>query len=111
MDTIWRVRQAYDKARQIKQAQDDYCAAALDGDISEKPFPEELQWESLVAILRGQVKVQTHCYEPVDIDNFVRLSNEFKVGCPIYTRPRKPHHPDIVRGRCIPPRALDLPRA
>jgi imidazolonepropionase-like amidohydrolase len=81
MDTVWRVRQAYEKARQIKEAQDDYCAAAVHGQwdlISDRAFPEELQWESMVAILRGQVKVQTHCYEATDITNFVRISNEFR---------------------------------
>jgi hypothetical protein len=66
MDSVWRTRQAYEKARRIKEAQDDYCEAAAQGrwDLVEgKAFPEELQWESLVSILRGRVKVQTHCYE------------------------------------------------
>ncbi|EIN11387.1 carbohydrate esterase family 9 protein [Punctularia strigosozonata HHB-11173 SS5] len=81
MDTIWAFRQAYDKARQIKEAQDDYCHAALRGQWSSlagRAFPDELQWEAMVDILRGKVKVQAHCYEPVDLDALVRISNEFK---------------------------------
>jgi hypothetical protein len=61
MDTVWRVRQAYEKARRIKQAQDNYCSAALAGTwetINRHQFPDDLQWEPLVAILRGQVKAQ-----------------------------------------------------
>ena len=48
----------YDKARQLKEAQDDYCSAALSGKWNGlDKFPEDIQWEAMVAILRGQVKV------------------------------------------------------
>ncbi|KAI0828485.1 carbohydrate esterase family 9 protein [Trametes gibbosa] len=79
MDTAWAFRQAYDKARQIKQAQDDFCAKATRGEWAGLgAFPEDLQWEALVDVLRGRVKVQTHCYETVDLDDLVRITNEFK---------------------------------
>ncbi|KZT66550.1 carbohydrate esterase family 9 protein [Daedalea quercina L-15889] len=81
MDTAWAFRSAYGRARQIKVAQDDYCAKATAGEwnaLSGQTFPEDLQWEALVDVLRGRVKVNTHCYEAVDFDDFVRLSNEFK---------------------------------
>ncbi|KAI0769727.1 hypothetical protein BD413DRAFT_613748 [Trametes elegans] len=81
MDTVWAVREAYETARKLKVEQDDFCESALNGKwgaVKGKTFPEDLQWESLVDILRGRVKVQTHCYEALDIDNFVRLSNEFQ---------------------------------
>ncbi|KAI0367317.1 carbohydrate esterase family 9 protein [Pilatotrama ljubarskyi] len=79
MDTIWAFRQAYEKARQIKQAQDDYCAKATAGEWAGLgEFPEDLQWEALVDVLRGRVKVHTHCYETVDLDDLVRITNEFK---------------------------------
>ncbi|KAL0060512.1 hypothetical protein AAF712_012702 [Marasmius tenuissimus] len=39
--------------------------------------PDDLQWEALVDVLRGKVKIQNHCYEAVDLDGIVRLSNEF----------------------------------
>ncbi|TRM61307.1 hypothetical protein BD626DRAFT_502095 [Schizophyllum amplum] len=81
MDTFWQFREAYNKARLIKEAQDEYCEAALSDQwyqLEDKPFPEDLQWEALVDVLRGKVKVQTHCYEAVDLDDFVRLTNEFK---------------------------------
>ncbi|KAH9918644.1 uncharacterized protein B0H18DRAFT_1030145 [Fomitopsis serialis] len=81
MDTAWAFRSAYNHARQIKVAQDSYCAKATAGDwktVAGQAFPEDLQWEALVDVLRGRVKVNTHCYEAVDFDDFVRLSNEFK---------------------------------
>ncbi|KAF8274395.1 carbohydrate esterase family 9 protein [Lactarius quietus] len=79
MDTFWAFRKAYDRSRQIKEKQDAYCEQAFSGrwsDLGE--FPEDLQWEVLVDVLRGRVKVQTHCYETVDLDDLNRLSNEFK---------------------------------
>ncbi|KAI1784103.1 hypothetical protein LXA43DRAFT_902257 [Ganoderma leucocontextum] len=81
IDSVWLTRQAYDTARTIKVAQDDYCKKALSGDwgsLRTQNFPGSLQWQSLIDVLRGKIKVQTHCYEAVDIDNFVRLSNEFQ---------------------------------
>ncbi|KAL1938740.1 hypothetical protein VTO73DRAFT_11343 [Trametes versicolor] len=79
MDTAWAFRQAYEKARQIKQAQDTFCAKASQGEWAGLgEFPEELQWEALVDVLRGRVKVHNHCYETVDLDDLVRITNEFK---------------------------------
>ncbi|KAJ6551858.1 composite domain of metallo-dependent hydrolase [Mycena capillaripes] len=79
MDAAWQFRQAYNEARKIKDAQDTFCAAAENGLWDGKtPYPESLQWEALVEVLRGHVKVSVHCYEPVDLDSLIRLSNEFK---------------------------------
>lgn len=41
--------------------------------MNKSPFPEDLRWEALVDVLRGRVKVQVHCYEAVDLDDFVRV--------------------------------------
>ncbi|KAF9017012.1 hypothetical protein BDZ89DRAFT_1117848 [Hymenopellis radicata] len=79
MDTTWAFRQAYNTAFQLKKKQDDYCAKALSSEwhgLGE--FPEDLQWEALVDVVRGRVKVNVHCYEAVDLDDMVRLTNEFQ---------------------------------
>ncbi|KAJ7021523.1 carbohydrate esterase family 9 protein [Mycena alexandri] len=79
MDTMWAFREAYNTASQIKKQQDEYCSKALANEWDGlREFPESLQWEALVDVVRGRVKVQIHCYEPVDLDGIVRLSNEFK---------------------------------
>ncbi|KAJ7579295.1 carbohydrate esterase family 9 protein [Mycena floridula] len=79
MDTTWEFRKAYNRALQIKNKQDEYCAKAVAGKwegLGE--YPEDLEWEALVDVLRGRVKLQVHCYEAVDLDDLVRLTNEFK---------------------------------
>lgn len=39
---------------------------------------QDLQWETLGAVLRGQVRVNTHCYTIPDLEALVRHTNEFK---------------------------------
>ena len=78
MDTIWAFREGYEntkpsskklyrlipryeKARKIKDSQDQYCAKALSNQWKDLgDFPEDLQWEALVDVLRGRVKVQLY---------------------------------------------------
>jgi hypothetical protein len=79
MDSTWAFRGAYDKARSVKEAQDSFCAKAEAGlwndpEIKGKSFPFDLQWEALVDVLRGRVKVNCHTYETEDIDFLKRVS-------------------------------------
>ncbi|KAF7323617.1 Carbohydrate esterase family 9 protein [Mycena kentingensis (nom. inval.)] len=79
MDTTWAFRNSYESARLVKEEQDAYCRKALAGEWTGLgEFPFSLQWEALVDVLRGRVKVHNHCYEAVDLSNQVRLTNEFK---------------------------------
>ncbi len=59
MDIMWAYRQAYQRATQIKAAQDAYCAKAEAGlwNSIVDGFPEAYQHEALVDVLRGRVKV------------------------------------------------------
>lgn len=76
LDTLWAFRQAYDEARNFKEKQDDYCAKVFTGRWDGLgDFPQDLRLEALVDVLRGRVKVHTHCYEAVDLDDFVRVSS------------------------------------
>ncbi|KAH0583360.1 hypothetical protein H2248_008989 [Termitomyces sp. 'cryptogamus'] len=97
MDSAWKFREAYESARKLKVAQDVFCSRvesisrarrrswlwpsswSIERDIAALgEFPYDLQWEALVDVLRGRVKLSVHCYEAVDLDAIVRLSNEFK---------------------------------
>ncbi|KIY71223.1 carbohydrate esterase family 9 protein [Cylindrobasidium torrendii FP15055 ss-10] len=79
LDTAWAYRNAYNTAFQLKKKQDDYCEKATAGKWEGLgKFPDDLQWEALVDVVRGRVKVNVHCYEAVDLDDMVRLTNEFQ---------------------------------
>lgn len=72
--------------------QDDWCDAATrikktfptHGKVNEdtvtrlaESYPEDLEMESLVALLRKQVNLNIHCYLPHDFEAMVRHSLEF----------------------------------
>ncbi|GJJ09058.1 hypothetical protein Clacol_003280 [Clathrus columnatus] len=68
MDSIWAFRQAYNEARIIKESQDKYCEVAEKGDwkmLSDMKWSESLQWEALVDVLRGKVKITNEFKFPV----------------------------------------------
>ncbi|KAH8732042.1 hypothetical protein GQ44DRAFT_735717 [Phaeosphaeriaceae sp. PMI808] len=76
----WQFRHAFEQARKYVQEQDDWCATVdkLGVENMRSYLPQQLEWESLGAVLRGQVKVNTHCYTIADLEAFVRYTNEFK---------------------------------
>uniref|UniRef100_A0A8H8CQ82 Amidohydrolase-related domain-containing protein n=1 Tax=Psilocybe cubensis TaxID=181762 RepID=A0A8H8CQ82_PSICU len=72
-------------ATRIKERQDKYCTRVFSNDVENLgEFPDALEWEALVDVLRGRVKVHTHCYEAVDVDSFIRISNEFKFPIAVF---------------------------
>jgi imidazolonepropionase-like amidohydrolase len=80
MGEAWEFRNAFSQARDLVQAQNDWCAAAdqVGAEDMQAYLPQDLKWESLAAVLRGQVMVNTHCYTVDDLEAFVRHTNEFQ---------------------------------
>ena len=80
MGEAWEFRHAFDQARELVQAQDDWCSAADQMQLADMQsyLPLDLKLESLAAVLRGQVHVNTHCYTVPDLEAFIRHTNEFK---------------------------------
>jgi imidazolonepropionase-like amidohydrolase len=76
----WEFRHAFETAAKLVQEQDDWCRTATELGLEhvENYLPQDLKWESLGAVLRGQVHVNTHCYTIPDLEAFVDHSNEFK---------------------------------
>ncbi|RIB18114.1 hypothetical protein C2G38_1967528 [Gigaspora rosea] len=80
MGEAWLFRKTFAEAQKLKRKQDDWCKAAEKLSSDEQLnsyFPEELQLESLVALLRGDAKLNVHCYETYDIEAMIRHSLEF----------------------------------
>jgi hypothetical protein len=76
----WEFRRAFERAARLVREQDDWCNAATARGVGAMAtyLPQELEWESLAAVLRGQVLVNTHCYTIPDLEAFVDHTNEFK---------------------------------
>ncbi|OJJ97602.1 hypothetical protein ASPACDRAFT_1858361 [Aspergillus aculeatus ATCC 16872] len=88
MGNAFLFRKQMDSARQLLVKQDDWCLAAAaayeTGDeraiadlVKDGGLPTDIALESSVAMLRGQVGINIHCYESEDIEAMLRHSEEF----------------------------------
>ncbi|KAK4186274.1 hypothetical protein QBC35DRAFT_501603 [Podospora australis] len=80
MGESWEFRHAFEQAAKLVREQDDWCdLAGKSGGHNVKSYiPQEIRWESLGALLRGQVHLNTHCYTIPDLEAFIDHTNEFK---------------------------------
>ncbi|KAK1772168.1 hypothetical protein QBC33DRAFT_684 [Phialemonium atrogriseum] len=75
----WEFRHAFEQASRLLREQDDWCdSAALGLERVDRYLPVEIRWESVIALLRGQVHLNVHCYTIPDLESFVAHTNEFK---------------------------------
>ncbi|KAJ9301850.1 hypothetical protein DTO271G3_716 [Paecilomyces variotii] len=93
MGNAWILREHLARAKELRDKQDTWClsaaAAKERGDLAaisslvgpgpdgRRSLPEDLELDSTVAILRGQVGVNIHCYEPEDMEDMILHSEEF----------------------------------
>lgn len=85
MGNAWVLRKWLARAKELMDKQDAWCAAARGPSSTEKSrrlakkegFPEELELDSTVGMLRGKVAMHNHCYEPEDFETMLRISHEF----------------------------------
>ncbi|PYI05165.1 carbohydrate esterase family 9 protein-like protein [Aspergillus sclerotiicarbonarius CBS 121057] len=88
MGNAFVFRKQMTEAQKLLQSQDSWClqaaAAQETGDtdaiaqlLSNGGLPEDFALEPSVAMLRGQVGINIHCYEPEDMEAMIRHSEEF----------------------------------
>ena len=72
----WVMRQKLFDARDVRDLQDRWDRdSKSDAKAPPRPFRPDL--EPLVALLRGEVLLQVHCYEVHDIETLLRVAEEF----------------------------------
>ncbi|KIW03433.1 uncharacterized protein PV09_05203 [Verruconis gallopava] len=87
MGNAWIFRKHLQRAHELKEQQDAWCLAAeaarergdarLIASLAKQGLPEQLELESTIGMLRGQVDLHNHCYEPEDFQAMFRHSKEF----------------------------------
>jgi imidazolonepropionase-like amidohydrolase len=87
MGNAWIFRHHLERAAAFRQKQDEWCLSALAARESNDPslivslsksgLPEDLELDTTVGLLRGQVDLHNHCYEPEDFSAMLRHSKEF----------------------------------
>ncbi|EST07165.1 Metal-dependent hydrolase, composite domain protein [Kalmanozyma brasiliensis GHG001] len=103
MDEAWDFRRTFAAARSLKLRQDAFCDSARSPrfaptTLDDATFPDDLEHEALVALLRGKVKLNTHCYTQVDFEAFVRHSNEFEFEVAAFHHAHESYLvPDLLR--------------
>ncbi|CAG8525018.1 2762_t:CDS:2, partial [Paraglomus brasilianum] len=97
----WLFRKNFDAAAKLKASQDNWCFTALRLNHNEEmssPFPEDLRYESLVALLRGDVRLNVHCYETMDLEAMIRHSYEFNFNITAFHHALDAYRvPDIIK--------------
>ncbi|KAB8222437.1 hypothetical protein BDV33DRAFT_189637 [Aspergillus novoparasiticus] len=89
----WLLRKHLEEARDLHERQSAWCRAAYD--VEETSFakthhvktfirnhgkrPESFELDTLVALIRGELNVNVHCYEPEDFERMLSVLHEFGV--------------------------------
>ena len=69
----WVLRKMLFEAKDLRESQDRFDKETVH--TGQRPFRAEI--EPIVALLRGEVLLQVHCYEVHDIETLIRISREF----------------------------------
>ncbi|KAL2065685.1 hypothetical protein VTL71DRAFT_3355 [Oculimacula yallundae] len=92
MGNAYLFRKQMERANELKGKQDAWClkAAALrdDGNVAaisnfldtsskDESATDYLEFDSSIAMLRGKVGINIHCYEPEDFEDMIKHSKEF----------------------------------
>ncbi|KAJ6438791.1 ethylene receptor [Purpureocillium lavendulum] len=78
-ESYW-FRNAFGEARRVMRAQDRWCEAASTAAGRSRlavEYPRSLQWQTLVDVMRGDVRVNVHGYETEDIYALLDHADEF----------------------------------
>lgn len=96
----WLLREKLEKARELLEHQTTWCEAAFEIEAStfaktrrisnflksEGKRPDSFELETLLALLKGELNINVHCYEPEDFERMLSVLHEFGV------HPRAFHH-------------------
>jgi len=92
MGNAWLFREQMTRAKELREKQDAWCLSAAavreSNDVSaisafmtqslkDGGLPEELELDSTLAMLRGKIGINIHCYESEDIEDMLHHSKEF----------------------------------
>lgn len=92
MGNAWYFRKHMERAKELKDQQDAACLEAAvvreSGNVAamsefinrlaqEESATDLLEYDSTIAMLRGQVGINVHCYEPEDFEDMLLHSKEF----------------------------------
>lgn len=103
MGAAWKMREQFQKASFLMEAQDDWDRACAAGERQSARRPKDLSLDSVVALLRGEATLHNHCYQ---VHDMVRHSNTDPKFCPQFPATRFLEPQYLVTARSYPSRPL-----
>ncbi|KAH7035108.1 amidohydrolase [Microdochium trichocladiopsis] len=93
LGNAWLLRQHLEEARKLRDQQDQWCQRAREGATPsflhrfgylgrpdwQGEYPKSLELEPTVALLRGEVNLNIHCYETEDMERMLAVLHEFDI--------------------------------
>ena len=76
MGNVAGYRAAWAKAVEYKRSWDDYNEKVAAGEDADPPT-RDLQMDTLMGVLNGEILIQHHCYRADDMANIIEVSKEF----------------------------------
>lgn len=76
MGNVAGYRAAWAKAVEYKRAWDDYNGKVAAGEEADRST-RDLQMDTLMGVLNGEILIQNHCYRADDMANIIEVSKEF----------------------------------
>lgn len=92
MGNAWIFRKQLERAKELKDKQDAWCLQAaavkekgdaaaissfMSSSMNEESATEFLEFDSTIAMLRGKIGINIHCYESEDFEDMIKHSKEF----------------------------------
>lgn len=76
------LRSHFASAKQLREQQDQWCSLASNpatakSELVMHRLPEDIDYDLTLGILRGDVRVNIHCYETMDMENMLRYADEY----------------------------------
>ncbi|KAH8881834.1 hypothetical protein GQ53DRAFT_799037 [Thozetella sp. PMI_491] len=91
----YEVRRAFSLAHALKRRQDDWCAMAASPQTRvslDAGYPEDISLQTLVDVLRGDLRTHAHCYEPEDVWSLYDHADEFGFNITAMHHALEAHH-------------------
>jgi len=76
MGNVAGYRAAWIRAREYLHKWDDYRAKAAKGEKADPPS-RDLQLDTLAGVLRGEIRIQNHCYRSDEMAQMIDIAHEF----------------------------------
>jgi imidazolonepropionase-like amidohydrolase len=77
MGNVAGYRAAWLKAQKYQREWDEYAGKVRDGDKDPKQPERDLELETLIGVLNGEILVQNHCYRADEMRTMVDIAREF----------------------------------